>query len=128
MAPILVQRLFALSPELRYVAVRAGASLLLEQRPGIRAASASESDRYEELIVNPTLLVLVQQRGNIDCGGVKYVLVRYGNFWAVVVPTPQGHVAVALEPSVVGLERIVESIAQLILEGGTDPAASLPAS
>ena len=44
MAPPLVQRLFALSPELRYVAVRDGDSLLLEQRPGIRAASASESD------------------------------------------------------------------------------------
>ena len=42
-------------------------------------ASGLESDRYEELLVNPTLLTLATQRGNIDCGGLKYLIVRYGN-------------------------------------------------
>lgn len=62
-------------------------------------ASASESDRYEELLVNPTMLTLVRQRGNIDCGGVRFVLIRYGNFFAFVVPVTGGHVAVGLEPT-----------------------------
>jgi hypothetical protein len=118
--PTLVQRLFALSPEVRYVAVREGDSLALEQRPGIRAASSSESDRYEELLVNPALLVLVQQRGNIDCGGARFLLVRYGNFWTIVVPTPGGHVGVGVEPTAERLERLAESIAQLAREHAAD--------
>ena len=62
-------------------------------------ASAAESDRYEELIVNPALLKLVVQRGEIDCGGVKFVVIRYGNFFQTVFPVPDGHVSVALEPT-----------------------------
>jgi hypothetical protein len=43
-------------------------------------ASASVSDRYEELILNPAVLGLTRERGRIDCGGLEFVLVRYGNF------------------------------------------------
>ena len=69
----------------------------MEQRPGLAGASSSESDKYEELIVNPTLLKLVTQRGEIDCGGVKFVVIRYGNFFQTVFPVPDGHVGVGLE-------------------------------
>ena len=57
----------------------------------------SESDKYEELIVNPTLLKLVVQRGNIDCGGVEYVIIRYGAFFEFVMPIKNGHVSVGIE-------------------------------
>ena len=90
-------RLFAVSPAVRYVAIYRQGELALHQRPGIVNASASDSDRYEELIVNPTLLKLLQQRGNIDCGGLEYVLIRYGSFFAFVNPQSDGHVAVSLE-------------------------------
>lgn len=71
----------------------------MRQRPDLRDASSSESDRYEELLVNPTLLLLARQRGDIDCGGLRYLVVRYGHFFQVVVPDPQGgHVSVAVEP------------------------------
>ena len=62
-------------------------------------ASASESDKYEELIVNPGVLTLVRQRGNIDCDGVEFVVIRYGNFWQTVWPVKSGHVSLGLEPS-----------------------------
>jgi hypothetical protein len=48
--------------------------------------------------VNPALVLLAQQRGNIDCGGLRYVIVRYGNFAQVVAAMPTGgHVSVAAE-------------------------------
>ena len=90
--------LFDLAPEIRYVAVCGDGELSLRQIPGIGQASAAESDRYEELLVNPTLLKLTTQRGDIDCGGLRYVMVCYGNFYSLVVPTNRGHVSVAFEP------------------------------
>ena len=90
--------LFDLTPEIRYVAVYQDRDLSIRQRPGIGQASAAESDRYEELLVNPTLLELTTQRGDIDCGGLRYVVVRYGNFYQLVVPINRGHVSVAFEP------------------------------
>ena len=59
------------------------------------------------LLVNPTLLKLAAQRGNIDCGGLEYAMVRYGSFFQFVLPTARGHVSVCIEkdadPIAVGL-------------------------
>jgi hypothetical protein len=52
------------------------------------------------------VLTLVRQRGSIDCGGIRYVLTRYGNFFVFVFPVNGGHVAVGLEPTV-DLERVI---------------------
>ncbi len=68
--------LFDLSPEIRYVAVYEDGDLSMRRRPGIDQASAAESDRYEELLVDPTLLKLTTRRGDIDCGGLRYVIVE----------------------------------------------------
>src|SRR5262245_4384433 len=95
----LIDRSLALSPEIRYVAVYRDEVLQTRQRSGLAGASATESDRYEELLVNPTLLTLVRQRGNIDCGGVRYFVIRYGNFYQCVFPVAGGHISVALEPA-----------------------------
>jgi hypothetical protein len=93
----IIARCLALSPEVRYVAVYRDDLLRYRERPGLMGASAGESDRYEELLVNPTVLTLLQQRGNIDCGGLRYVVIRYGNFFQCVFPIARGHVSVALE-------------------------------
>ncbi len=90
--------LFEASPDIRYVATYLDGVLELNQRPGIDHASSSESDKYEELIVNPTLLKLIEQRGNIDCGGMQYVVIRYGNFFEFVQPVKGGHVSAGIEP------------------------------
>jgi len=97
----LADALFALSPQVRYVALLRGRDLLLKERPGIGQASAAETDRYEELLVNPAVLNLLSRRGEIDCGGLDHVWIRYGNFWTGLFLTPDGHVNVGLEPDAV---------------------------
>src|SRR5215472_6288359 len=93
--------LFALSPKVRYVALLRGKELELRERPGLAGASATETDRYEELLVNPAVLTLLRRRGDLDCGGLDHVWIRYGNFWTGLFPTPDGHVNVGLEPDAV---------------------------
>jgi hypothetical protein len=91
--------LFALSPSIRYVAIGRGQDVQLRERSGLADASSGESDRYEELLVNPTLLTLARQRGEIDCGGLDYLVVAYGSFFQLVLPVEGGHVSVAIERS-----------------------------
>ncbi len=113
----MLQKIFELSGDIRYVALRQGPELTLGERPGLRAPSASESDRYEELIVNPTLLTLVRSRGDIDCGGARWVLIRYGNFFEYVRPLPDGHLSVGLEPAADVL-NVIELIERALPELG----------
>ena len=93
----IADELFSRHAAVRYVAVLDSSDLTLRERPGIADASSSDSDRYEELLVNPTLLTLTTRRGEIDCGGLDYLIVGYGNFQQLVVPTRTGHVSVAVE-------------------------------
>lgn len=93
----LVDTVFAVSPDIRYVALYRDGRLEMRERVGLANSSDSESDRYEELIVNPTLLVLTRQRGEIDCGGLRYVIVGYGNFYQFIVPIDHGHISIAFE-------------------------------
>jgi hypothetical protein len=94
----LIDALFELTPSVRYVALYRHGELSLRQRPGLGLASAPESDRYEELLVNPAVLTLARQRGDIDCGGLDYVVIRYGNFFQLVAPVEGGHASVTFEP------------------------------
>ena len=88
---------FAISPGIRYVAAAHGEQLEMRSRPDLQNASSSNSDLYEELLVNPTLLTLATRRGNIDCGGLRYLIVGYGHFEMLVIPTSAGHVGVGFE-------------------------------
>ncbi len=97
-AETIVDRLLDLGSHVRYVAAGEGQAVVMRQRDGLAGASSSESDRYEELLVKPTVLTLTRQRGDIDCGGLDYVVVRYGNFFQLVAPIEGGHVSVAFEP------------------------------
>jgi hypothetical protein len=94
----MIEDAMALTPSIRYVAVYVNGNLFLKERSGIKGSSASESDKYEELIVNPTLLKLTTQRGNIDCGGLNYIIIRYGNFFVLLFPVEGGHVNFGFEP------------------------------
>lgn len=95
----LVQNLFAISEAVRYVAVYQDKKLYSSVRPGLSDVSSSESDLYEEILVNPTILKLATQRGEIDCGGLNYLLIRYGHFYQFVMPMmTHGHVSVCIEP------------------------------
>lgn len=95
--PPLAERILGVSDTVRYVALYRSGELSLHQRPDLEGASSAESDRYEELLVNPTLLTLTRQRGEIDCGGLEYVLIRYGSFFQLVHPLRDGHASIAIE-------------------------------
>jgi hypothetical protein len=58
-----------------------GGQVVTEQRDGVDHASAAQSDFYEEMLADPTLLTLLRQRGNLDCGDLKYLVVAYGGFF-----------------------------------------------
>ena len=90
-------KLFAQFPAVRYVAIYRSGHLSMHSRSGTLGASDAETDKYEELLVNPTLLKLATQRGNIDCGGLEYLVLKYGNFFQLVLPMPWGHVSICLE-------------------------------
>jgi hypothetical protein len=92
-----IAALFELTPAVRYVAFAQGQSTVLREREGLAGASSGESDRYEELLVNPTLLTLARQRGDIDCGGLRFLVVGYGNFHQLVIPLAEGHASIAFE-------------------------------
>jgi hypothetical protein len=94
----IAQRLFDETPDVRYVALSTDGEPELHQRPDLRTPSAAHTDRFEELVVNPTLLTLAAARGDIDCGGLDYVVVRYGHFFQLVLPIAAGHISVAIEP------------------------------
>lgn len=94
----LIDACFRASPDVRYVAAYLDGALALRSRDDIRQLGSNESDRYEELIVNPTLIKLLTQRGDIDCGGLVHVVVRYGTFFAYIQPVPGGHVTISFEP------------------------------
>lgn len=115
----LIKRVFAVSPEIRYAAVYRKGQLRSSERPGLAQASAGESDKYEELIVNPTLLTLTRQRGEIDCGGLHYVVIRYGSFFELVLPLPDGHLSVGVEPHADPLPLIprLQETARMTLAG-----------
>ena len=93
----MIESIFKLSDSIRYVAVYKNGQLESKSKSNTINTSSSESDRFEELLVNPTLLKLASQRGNIDCGGLDYILVRYGNFFQFVLPESWGHVSVCIE-------------------------------
>ena len=118
-----IERVFGLSSDVRYVAVRIGDALDLQQRAELTNASASESDRYEELIVNPTLLGLTRERGRIDCGGLDFVLVRYGNFFQLVHPIAGGHISVAISPTANPMS-LVEPVRRILVEEQLLPASN----
>src|SRR5512142_2598582 len=95
----IIEACFSASKNVRYVAVYLDGNLELKPRAELQPPGSAESDRYEEIIVNPTLLKMLSQRGNIDCGGCKYVIVRYGYFFAFIYPLLNGHVTVSFELS-----------------------------
>ncbi len=100
----MIEEIFRISEHIRYVAVYRDGLLEMKSKSGTVGTSSSESDKYEELLVNPTLLKLATQRGNIDCGGMNHILIRYGNFYQLVWPESWGHVSVCVELSADPLE------------------------
>ncbi|MCG8573724.1 MAG: hypothetical protein MI810_02475 [Flavobacteriales bacterium] len=93
----IIESLFGEFSEIRYVAIYIKDKLVYKQKEETSDSSSGETDKYEELLVNPTLLKLASQRGNIDCGGLNYLIIGYGNFYQVVKSVPEGHISICIE-------------------------------
>ena len=89
--------IFTISKDVRYVAIYRDGKLETQTKGSTEGASSSESDKYEELLANPVMLKAASQRGNIDCGGLDFLLAKYGNFYQFILPVSWGHVSVCIE-------------------------------
>jgi len=96
----IIEDLFGSFSEVRYVAVYADGVLTFRQREQIAGSSSADTDRFEELLVNPALLTLARQRGNIDCGGLRFMIVAYGNFYQLIKEINGGHISICLDKGV----------------------------
>jgi len=96
----LIDDLFILFADIRYVAVYKDNELVFRQRQQILDSSSSDTDKYEELLVNPTLLTITRQRGNLDCGGLRFLIIGYGKFYQLVKEINNGHISICLDKNV----------------------------
>jgi predicted AAA+ superfamily ATPase len=91
-------RLFDLDSNIRYVAInQKGLIVEMEQNPKRPSLNPTETDRMEELIVNPVILELARRRGNLDMDGIRYVVVRYGTMYELIFPFKDGHLSIGIE-------------------------------
>lgn len=93
----IINALFDEFSEIRYVALYLDEKLIFRQKKSTANSSSGDTDKFEELLVNPTLLKLATQRGNIDCGGLNYLIIGYGNFFQLVKSLPSGHISLCIE-------------------------------
>lgn len=108
----LADELFALDPHVRYVASNQARRLvLMKQNPRWPSYNDDETDRMEELVVNPVVVELTRRRGELDLGGMQYVAIRYGVQYQLVVPFGEGHVSVGVEH-----EADIAGVASKVLE------------
>jgi hypothetical protein len=93
---VIAKDVLELDAKIRYVAVnRDGA--IAEMVQSLPSFNPPETDRMEELLVNPVALELFTRRGNLDLGGVRFLIVRYGLQFQVILPCHGGHVSVGVE-------------------------------
>jgi hypothetical protein len=94
---VLIENIFKISDSIRYICLYVDEVLTIEKREGIQDASLADSDKYEELFVNPAILKLAGQRGRLDCGGLNYVVIRYGNFYQLIRDYKNGHLSICID-------------------------------
>jgi hypothetical protein len=89
-------RVFELDPGIRYLAVnQEGEIVEMEQR--LPTHNPAETDRMEELLVNPTILEMTKRRADLDLDGISYIIIRYGLEYQAVFNYRNGHVSVGIE-------------------------------
>lgn len=96
----IIDKLFTYFTDIRYVAIYTDNELVYKQKQQTSNSSSLDSDKYEEQLVNPTLLTIARQRGNIDCGGLRFLIVGYGNFYQLVKEIKNGHISICLDKNV----------------------------
>jgi len=96
----IIDELFNSFADIRYVAIYTNNELTYKQKQQTLDSSSSDTDKYEEVLVNPTLLTIARQRGNLDCGGLRFLIVGYGNFYQLIKEINGGHISICLNKNV----------------------------
>jgi hypothetical protein len=109
----IIDDLFNFSADIRYVAIYKDNELISKQRQQTLDSSSPDTDKYEELLVNPTLLTMARQRGNLDCGGLRFLIIGYGHFYQLVKEINNGHISICLGKNV-DLTNMPEKIFALL--------------
>jgi hypothetical protein len=91
----LIEDVFALGG-VGYVALGSGQEIVMREATGMVSHTTSETNFYEELLVNPTLLKLAGQRAELDCGGLNYIAIGYGDFIQFIMPMRNGHISIGV--------------------------------
>jgi hypothetical protein len=94
-AQALIDDLFALGG-VGYVALGRGQEVLMRPHPQLDTTTSPETNFYEELLVNPTLLALAGQRGGLDCGGLGFIAVGYQGFIEMIMRMKDGLVSLGV--------------------------------
>ncbi|PWT73458.1 MAG: hypothetical protein C5B59_13445 [Bacteroidetes bacterium] len=92
-----VNDLFEHFAEIRYVSIYKDGILTSKQRSMLANTSSADTDRYEELLVNPVILTATRQRGNIDCEGLNFIIIAYGSFFQLIKEIHGGHISICLD-------------------------------
>ena len=80
-----------------YVAAELDGEVYMQAHPKLETATTPESNFFEETLVNPSVLNLLRRRGEIDCGGVRYFAVGYGDFVQLILPYGSGHLSIGVD-------------------------------
>ena len=83
-----------------YVSLCSGQEVLLRTAPGMVSTTTEETNFYEELLVNPTILKLASQRANLDCEGLRFIGIGYGKFVQLIMLMKDGHVSMGISRKV----------------------------
>ncbi len=89
-------QVFELDPGIRYLAVNQDGEIV-EMAQRLPTHNPVETDRMEELLVNPAILDLTKRRGDLDLDGIRYIIIQYGLQYQAVFNYRNGHVSVGIE-------------------------------
>jgi hypothetical protein len=95
LAELICEEVMKLSDDIRYVALYRDDKLQSVSRPDRVSPGAWDADKHEEIVVNPTVITLLRQRGRIRSESIQAIIVEYGTFTQFVQPVREGHISVS---------------------------------
>ena len=87
---------FDLDPGIRYLAANQDGEIV-EMAQRLPSHNPVETDRMEELLLNPTILEMTKRRGDLDLDGIRNIIIQYGLQYQAIFNYRNGHVSVGIE-------------------------------
>ena len=111
-------QVFELDPGIRYLAVNQDGEIV-EMAQRLPTHNQVETDRMEELLVNPAILDLTKRRGDLDLDGIRYIIIQYGLQYQAIFNYRNGHVSVGIESDSDAVGVVSKILEHLDLQGGS---------